>query len=1157
MSATLQQRVNAMLAGAGLPPMARAQAPAEPWQSSSSPRLEASYGHAVQSLTVPPKALERSLGLPPPVQPTSTMFLPHSVPKSKAAPARQAASWESPSIRDLLASSVEERKRSAALSASSLRQAGVRQQRGSCSRTGLPFGSGDGSSCGVAIDHSGSRPALVRVSTRSGGGGGLARAGVGRMGPHAEPSLSRSASVGGTLRPLSSGHSPRLLPRDLHAAELSARMPSLAYSHYRPLDIYRGGASPTASLGAVGGVGSGAGIDEGGSSGGGGGSSRGAGGRWRDPMVPAGSVPAAASAPLAASALIAGGEQAQPPRAAAAAAAATAGGSLVIGRPTTAPETAGGRRVDGRRHPSVPGVYGCPAVATLAATASAEQDRHSTREIRDSIAAQMTGLMVGDLFEKVTIREAHAQPLPPTDAGVLDGGGGWNCKDDVGPPDADNQLTATEEGFEPPSHKAVAASPPDKLISSEAASPIASPIEKAASRALVRLGATSPVALEPVALLPTPSPPEPTGPESAACMLSAAFSGGSSGSSGDSGCAALDPATQPAAPREASCSARCDENVATTATLLSPSSSATLPGAGKTWAVSSTIGGFEATRPMTAPGQSPPSAAASGSRRFSTAGRGVSPPRAIACESSSPPPLIGPQGAEAVIAHSSAPTDSRARHDGTAAVKDGASEGAAGAPSHPAPAPARSAAPAAPATATRDLGAEARAAVQKLAGSHGLQRRRAHCQPSRSAISAAPAVSAAAGAPAAAAGAPAAAPGVLLTSGKSRLRGLLAKSMGTAVARTGKGNALGRGMMLINGRVMPVNLATIAMTHLRSRAVAAALRRAPCFAALSEVQLSMLSAGGEERRVPRYSSLYREGSEARSFYVLLSGRLEHANLTSGTRHEISAPLPNTNVGVCFGVEGLTGGLRRLTTVTAVEDATLLHFSTHGMLLDDSGAAALAGKVFARLVSEVLRNSPLFAQAAQAAVALDALAALFKLEEVAEAGEAIFVEGGAADKLYVLLEGSVALYAGDALVAMLPEEGQTDGAPPLFGENAVLSTDAHTLTARTLTAAKLLCLPRTKFPHLLHLRPDLQGDLRRHSMLRKSAKQPASSGPGGGGGSGGGGRTIAPAAAEANAQEAESEARAATLMAAIARGRSARKEVQQMREEALRQSAQLK
>ena len=160
------------------------------------------------------------------------------------------------------------------------------------------------------------------------------------------------------------------------------------------------------------------------------------------------------------------------------------------------------------------------------------------------------------------------------------------------------------------------------------------------------------------------------------------------------------------------------------------------------------------------------------------------------------------------------------------------------------------------------LAHEARAAVQKLAPTRAMRRRRAHSPPRPPKMGTSPdAVSGSVS------GAPVASPA------KLRLKGLLKKAM----AKAGKGNVFGKGNMMINGRVMPVNFGTIATTHVRSKVITAALRRERCFAALSAVQLSMLSAGGEERRVPRYSVIYREGSEARSFYVLLAGRLEHSN----------------------------------------------------------------------------------------------------------------------------------------------------------------------------------------------------------------------------------------------------------------------------------------
>ena len=40
---------------------------------------------------------------------------------------------------------------------------------------------------------------------------------------------------------------------------------------------------------------------------------------------------------------------------------------------------------------------------------------------------------------------------------------------------------------------------------------------------------------------------------------------------------------------------------------------------------------------------------------------------------------------------------------------------------------------------------------------------------------------------------------------------------------------------------------------------------------------------------------------------------------------------------------------------------------------------------------------------------------FKLDEIASSGEAIFEEGDSADKLYLLLEGSVVIWSGETQV----------------------------------------------------------------------------------------------------------------------------------------------
>ena len=140
----------------------------------------------------------------------------------------------------------------------------------------------------------------------------------------------------------------------------------------------------------------------------------------------------------------------------------------------------------------------------------------------------------------------------------------------------------------------------------------------------------------------------------------------------------------------------------------------------------------------------------------------------------------------------------------------------------------------------------------------------------------------------------------------------------------------------------------VSSVFLRSRQIAAALRTAPEFSWLSDAQIAMLAHGGEERCVPRYTVLYREGSASHSFYVLLAGTLQHATFHSSQRHTMSAA--DGERGVCLGTEGLSGNLRRLTTVSTLTECALLRFSTSGMRIDHEGTAGLASRAFEQVAA---------------------------------------------------------------------------------------------------------------------------------------------------------------------------------------------------------------
>ena len=838
LSATLQQRVDALLAGAGLPPMKHVMPPAEPDQSSV-PQLDAPKAFA--AFVVPPKSLENSLGLPPPAKPISTMFLPHKVPMAKPHRGPELVSWEQPSIRYLLASSVEERKSSAALSATSLRQAGVHHLRSSRSG-GAGFGLGDSSS-GVAIDCSGSRPALVRVSSRpsTGGGGGVARLGFGRT--PTELALSHSASqLGAGLGPHSNCRSPRLLPHDLGLAEISARMPSLAYSHYRPLDLYRGGSAHAAGRNGVGGVveGGGASLDE--------------------IAISRSAVPSSelyrTGAATATAAALRGGWWSHPApltdsTAPGTAAPGSAGAVPLAGptltttlRPTTtAPEatrsavvsalysaTRGQRERRGERPSTRVGDARRGERADLATTSSRRTpsaDRRSTNEIRETIAAQMTGLMVGDLFEKVTIREARMQEQhvcisPPK---VLDGAG--DAGDGGGSGADDGELPSPPLPPAPPSKGSspTGTGGDEPLAVTLTDVPAASTVDKAASRAVARLGAIG---------AQHGASPEPGAPGE----LAAAVALGKAVAQRDSVVAlktaaeaSLPPPTEPVAPAD----------------VASMLSFAFVDGGSAAADLASAVA--SADLPARAPGTAPMGAG----RLPNTAPGVVSGYTWVdSAEKNATLSELAQRREERLAAQAKAEAERQAAEKKS---REKMEEEAAAKAKMEAEAARRAA-------IDTTLAHEARAAVQKLAPTRAMRRRRAHSPPRPPKMGTSPgAVSGSVS------GAPVASPA------KLRLKGLLKKAM----AKAGKGNVFGKGNMMINGRVMPVNFGTIATTHVRSKVITAALRRERCFAALSAVQLSMLSAGGEERRVPRYSVIYREGSEARSFYVLLAGRLEHSN----------------------------------------------------------------------------------------------------------------------------------------------------------------------------------------------------------------------------------------------------------------------------------------
>ena len=272
----------------------------------------------------------------------------------------------------------------------------------------------------------------------------------------------------------------------------------------------------------------------------------------------------------------------------------------------------------------------------------------------------------------------------------------------------------------------------------------------------------------------------------------------------------------------------------------------------------------------------------------------------------------------------------------------------------------------------------------------------------------------------------------------------------------------------------------------------------------------------------RYAQLYREGARCACFYVLAKGRLQHATLTAtlkeasgggghGHHHHSNVPESLSRemavsgsgvtasvmevaggvgcVGVCFGLESLTGMLRA-TTVAALEQCELLRFES-GMMQEGGeaspGQAKIVSRVFEMYVEAELRAMPLFDGLSKAS--MDELVKLFALQEITQSNLPIFREGDAGDKFYVLLHGRVSVVAGEGdaalTLAVLDANADSIDGYPFFGEMALMDGKARMAGVFTHSSqCKLLVLEKRNFGEFLRIMPDFKARLRRIKELRK-------------------------------------------------------------------------
>jgi len=193
----------------------------------------------------------------------------------------------------------------------------------------------------------------------------------------------------------------------------------------------------------------------------------------------------------------------------------------------------------------------------------------------------------------------------------------------------------------------------------------------------------------------------------------------------------------------------------------------------------------------------------------------------------------------------------------------------------------------------------------------------------------------------------------------------------------------------------------------------------------------------------------------------------------------------TKQGVAFGLECLSGGLNRQASVNAVELCELVVFSTKDIQLDEDRLQRLADRIFVDTAATALRATPVFMDLL--ASQLEPVASLFQFESFTP-GQPFFVEGGACDRLFILLNGSVSVTKCGKNVANLDASiGESLSGHPFFGVAGLLEPDArrpYDVTSRTPSSA--LVLTMQGFKRFLKSVPDFKERLQEFSDMRRRA-----------------------------------------------------------------------
>lgn len=266
----------------------------------------------------------------------------------------------------------------------------------------------------------------------------------------------------------------------------------------------------------------------------------------------------------------------------------------------------------------------------------------------------------------------------------------------------------------------------------------------------------------------------------------------------------------------------------------------------------------------------------------------------------------------------------------------------------------------------------------------------------------------------------------------------------------------------------------------------------PFFSEVSASALVPLVAGAELLRVPRGTTLVKEGEEGSSLFVVVSGAVEVFRESGGSE----VMFARLGAGALFGEMALVTREPRTASVRAMTKAELLEIRQEAVEKVAGAHPAITEELvrFARrrLLLGLTKTSPIF-RSFDEPTRLDVLKRF--TPRIAEVGEILIEEGSPAVGLFLVASGEVRI-----------EKRDTEGDPVLLahlrrgdvlGEIALIEDSRTTATAVVTRKAVLLGLDRRTFHVFVDANPDVRAYLEglsgeRLEEARRAVSSPAES-----------------------------------------------------------------